>query len=360
MSMRYVLVASVLVTACEKSVATPTSRTAWFAAVDAYVASPGRAQLTALLDSDVWRSLPRDAFAKDPGEVVRFFPATKMLIDTVRARGTVDDVLRVALFNLDAYQAILLAADDFIAALPADDPTRSVRVRGTDKMRLGAAIELAGTLYVTLDPSLRRDEVLARLASPATYATFSREGLQLLVATLDERVLPMVEASRRAAYVAVRDTIAKEHARRPEPSSDVRTTYQGVDGTTLGPARIVSTTGKFSVELTPGALAKRVELAPGIVQHWIELQDGEARFEAACFDGVSDASVVAQLRGTGAIPTDMGEPGTWLALDRDGRASRIRVLPIAGRACFAALEGPAASFSFDRADAFLRSLRAEP
>ena len=359
MSMRYVLVASVLVAGCEKSVATPTTRAAWLVAVDAYIASPSRPQLMALLDSDVWRTLPRDAFAKQPDEVARFFPALKKLMAGA-ALGTVDDVLRAGMFGLDAYQAILLAADDFLAKLPADDPTRRVRAGGVDKMRLGAALDVAGMLYVTLDPSPRRDEGLARLADPATYATFSRDGLQLLLATLDERVIPMSETSRRTAYVAVRDTIAAEHARRPEPSSNIRTTYQGVGAAKPGRARIVSTTGKFSVELNPAALVKRVEIAPGVVQHWIELQEGDARFEAACMDGVTDVSIVSQLRGAGAIPTDMGEPGTWLALDRDGRATRIRVLPIAGRACLASLEGPAASYSFDRADAFLRSLRAEP
>ena len=388
MTMRSVLVVSVLLVGCERGAASQrgrhdvveapsvATRAAWFVEVEALAASSGgpsepawRARLARIVSTTAWKTLPADAFAKAADEIVRFFGAYKQLMVTVGTRGTADDVVDVGMLGIDAYGAILTSAGTFLDALPVDAPTRSVRAAGLEKMRLGAAVEVAGLLYVILDAlPPRRDAVLARLRSPATSAMLSREGLQLVLATLDERLLPRADAAMRAGYAAVREAVASAYAQRPAAPSTTRTTYQG-----MGPqvatlplsTRVVSTTGGFSVELGPAALAKRVEIGPAggpsQVQHWIELQDGDTKLEAACLDGTTDATLGQQLvRGAGAVPHDMGEPGMWLAIDRDGRASRIRVLALGGRGCFASIEGPAATYSMDRADAFLRSLRAEP
>jgi hypothetical protein len=383
---RCLVLASLVFVACDRGKAPPSgtdteapvresavsSRAEWLAEVDAFVARGGSrdaewtSRLARLVNTDVWKTLPRDAFAQHADEVSRFLASFKQLTLAVLSKGTVDDAVDVGMFGLDVYPSILRAAEDFLAGIPVDDPKRSVRTDGVEKMRHGAALEVAGLLYLVADASERRAaSALSRLSSAETYAGLSREGLQLLLATLDEQLLPQIGSARRAAYAQVRDTIAAEHARRPERTPLVRTTYEGVGSMWAAASRrIVSSTGGFSVDLGPGALVKRVEYgpvgSPAEVHHKIELQEGAMRYEATCFDGFSEPALLEQLASRGAESLERAHPGTWLSIDRDGMSARMRILEVGGRACLALAEGPAPAFPAARVDAFLESLRAAP
>ncbi|MBK9033322.1 MAG: hypothetical protein IPL61_18955 [Myxococcales bacterium] len=128
-------------------------------------------------------------------------------------------------------------------------------------------------------------------------------------------------------------------------------------------ATVTSTSGGFSVDLSPAAIAKRVELtgrdgAPS-VQHWIEWQDGDVEFKAACFDREREADLIAAFqRSVGVDVQASPVPGTWLTLRGDGREGRLRILAIGVRAYVASVEGPDGTVPAQRAHAFLLSLRA--
>jgi hypothetical protein len=317
-----------------------------------------------LVTTEAWRTLDRSVMSEG-SEALRFFPAFKQLTIVLARRNAFDEMLVLGLYGNDVYGVFVVAGDDMVAHLPADDPTLPNRRGGIEKIRLGAAIDVCGMLYVALDATAeRRRAALAALARPDTYGFHSRQGLQLITATLDDRLLPNIRAELRPEYQAIRDVVATLHDARPADGAGV--TYQGMgppglDVTKLG--RVVSTTGGFSVDAGPAALAKRVELQQGgsvMYQHWIEAMDGPIKLEAACLDTVDPANLVAVLQGSGAAVEPSSLPGTWLGATQNGTRTRIRVLAIHGRACVASVEAPTDQFPDARAEAFLTSLAPAP
>ncbi len=329
----------------------------------------GDPEFEKLVTTEAWLQFHRTDFAH-ADEMVRFFPMFKQLMMALASRGAVDELVVLGLYGLDVQRAMIAAGEDFIEHLPIADKTRAARRGGLDKVRLGAAIAVCSLLYLAMSASdERRSAVIAALRSSRSYAFHSREGLQLIMATLDERLLPRIGTDLKQAYQGIREVVGRAHAQNPASTSSIRTTYQG-----LGPPdllgtvtrRVVSTTGGFSVDLGPAALAKRVEIVgpdgARTVQHWIELYDGETKFEAACFDDTSESDLAARLQNTdGLSRRASSKSGTWFTVSTNGRSGRIRLATIAGRGCVASAEGPAATFPAERAEAFLASIRpAEP
>lgn len=353
------------------------TRAQWLAAVDGMLAPPvtlprlddaeGHARFMQLVRPEPWSARGAEVFAEHGDELVAFFPAFKRVLLAYGTQGSADEVLVLSMFGVDAFAAIIAAAEAHLARMPADEPTRATRLGGLDKMRLGAAIELCGVLYTATDGSpARRDAALAALAEPARYASHSREGLQLIQATLDEQLLPEIRAELRTAYQAIRATVVRAQADRPAPTTGRRTTYQGIGKFAQRPAtRLVSRTGGFSVEIGPAAIAKRVDISRAdgatLTSHAIELQDGAVRFDVVCFDGASEASLVALTRPS---PTQRANPsalpGSWSVDRTDANEHRSRIVSLGDRGCIAEVAGPAAGFPGDRADAFLGSLAPVP
>jgi hypothetical protein len=328
--------------------AEPWTRAQWLAAAEEVAADPlaSRAKLDKLLSTDAWRKIDRSAFAPN-GDVMQFFPAFKKLTMALASRGAVNDVIALGLYTLDVYRAMFVAGTDFLAQLPPD--TRATRAAGLDKIRFAMAIEICGMLHMgTVASEDTRRKMIAKLSEPARYSEHTTEGLQLILATIDEHLA-------HAPYQAIRDGIAREHAQRPRS----HTTYQGVATTTrTATPRLVSRTGGFSVELGQAALAKRVEVAQAdgttAVQHWITLLDGQTTFEAACFDDTTESDLAAHFAAAPDVrPT---EPGRF-AMQANGREARMRILTIGARGCVVSAEGPSVGFPSARADAFVRSIK---
>jgi hypothetical protein len=352
------------------SAAVPWTRREWLAAVDGFLANPatiprlGDPRFDKLVTTEAWLHVDRTAFTTDADETLRFFPTFKKLTLALAARNAVSELVALGLYGLDVYRAFVAAGSDFTDHLAADDPTRAARQAGIDKIRLGAAIEVCALLYLaTTADDTRREAAIAKLADARSYAFHSQDGLQLIVATLDEKLLPGIRANLRAPYQRIRAVVAHEHDGRPATTPAIRTTYQGLAGmdASAHPITIVSTTGGFSVELSPAALVKRVVITQPdgstIVQHWIELQDGEITFESLCLDGTSESALTATLTSQSGVTRLATQPGTWLALTANGRLTRVRITTIGSRGCLASVEAPAGQFPSTRADAFLASLR---
>lgn len=349
------------------------TRAQWLQAVEGYAAAPATIPRAAdpafqrLVSTTAWLTISADDFARDGAELLRFFPAVKRLYLALGARTAMDELVTLGEYTLDVYRVMLAAGAELVARLPAGDPTRAVRLHGLDTMRFGAAIETCAVLYMAMDASAAsRAAVLERLAEPAGYAMHGRDGLQLVLATLDERLLPAMRPELVASYRAVRAVVAAAYGARPAPATGPRTTYQGVGppGLDLRQAATTrSTTGGFAVDLGPGAIAKRVDGngrdgAPS-AQHWIEWQDGDVEYKAVCFDREPEAALIAAFQAApGAEVQPSPEPGTWLTVGDAGRAGWLRVVVIGGRACLASVEGPRGAVTADVAQRFLRSLRA--
>ena len=162
--------------------------------------------------------------------------------------------------------------------------------------------------------------------------------------------------------------VAAAYAGRTEPPSPTQLTYQGIAPAAPDPSHpttIVSIGGGYAVDVDRSALAWRVDVtgAAGqpLAQHWVEARDGEVRFEAACFDGMTEAALVTQSQGLpGATLVPSSVPGTWITFASADNAGAVRILSIAGRGCVAIVEGPPAQLDAARGDAFLTSLRANP
>ena len=260
-----------------------------------------------------------------------------------------NDVIALGLYTLDVYRALFVAGGDFIAQLPPED--RAKRVGGLDKMRFAMAIEVCAMLQMGTDASEdTRRKMIAKLSEPARYSEHTTEGLQLILATIDEHLTD-------ARYQAIRDVIAREYAPRPHS----HTTYQGIPRPTqTATRRLVSRTGGFSVEIGQGALAKRVEVAQAdrttAVQHWITLLDGQTTFDAACFDGTTESDLAARLADLADVHPTPEEPGRF-AMQANGRDGRFRILTIGARGCVVSVEGPSVGFPSARVDAFVRSIK---
>ena len=330
--------------------AEPWTRAQWLEAAEEVAADPlaSRAKLDKLLSTDAWRKLDRSTLATN-GDVMRFYPAFKKLTMALASRGAVNDVIALGLYTLDVYPGIFVAGADFIAQQPPD--ARAKRVAGLDKMRFAMAIEICAMLQMgTVASDDTRRNMIAKLSEPASYGEHTTEGLQLILATIDEQLA-------HAPYQAIRDVIAREHAQRPRS----HTTYQGVATTTRTATRtLVSRTGGFSVEIGQAALAKRVEVAQAdgtmAVQHWITLLDGQTTFEAACFDGTTESDLAAHFGATPNVRPTPEAPGRF-AMQANGREARIRILTIGTRGCIVSAEGPSVDFPSARADAFVRSIK---
>jgi hypothetical protein len=330
--------------------AEPWTRAQWLQAADEVAAEPlgSRAKLDKLLATDAWRKLDRSAFAPN-SDVLQFFPAFKKLTFALAATGAVDDVIALGLYSLDVYRAMFVAGADFLAQLPPAD--RATRAAGLDKMRFAMALEVCGLLQSGTHASkYARRELIATLSEPGRYSDHTTEGLQLILATIDEHYAD-------APYLPIRDDVAREHAQRPRSN----TTYQGLAHVTqIGMRRLVSRTGGFSVEIGQGALAKRVEVAQADgttkVQHWITLLEGQTTFDAACFDGKTESDLVAHMSAAPGMRAVPELPGRF-TMQANGRDARIRILTIGARGCIVSCEGPSGSFPATRADAFVQSIK---
>jgi len=351
----------------------PLTRAQWLQVVDGYAAAPATIPRVAdpafqrLVATTAWLTIGADDFARDGVELLRFFPAVKRLHLALGARAAMDELVTLGEYTLDVYRVMVAAGAELVARLPAGDPTRAARSHGLDTMRFGAAIETCAVLYLAMDASAAtRAAVLDRLAEPAGYALHSRGGLQLVLATLDERLLPTMRPELVAPYRAVRAVVAAAYGARAAPATGPRTTYQGVGPLGLDPrqaATVTSTSGGFAVDVSPAAIAKRVDAVGRVgapsAQHWIEWQDGEVEYKAVCFDREPEAALIAAFQaapGTEVLPSP--DPGTWLTMGDARRAGWLRVLSIGGRACLASVEGPRGAVTAAVAQVFLRSLRA--
>ncbi|MCP4445051.1 MAG: hypothetical protein GY811_06860 [Myxococcales bacterium] len=352
------------------------TRAEWLRAADGFLAKPetmprlnnpaSRPLFEKLITTDAWLNHDWRIFEGDgAADLMRFFPTIKKLTMTFMSLNAIDEIVALSLNNLDVYRAFIHSGTDFIARLPAGDATKSNRQAGLDKVRLGAAIGVCGLLYLVIDAS---DEFQAaafdRLAQPSSYSFHSREGLQLILATLDG-LIKSGSSGLRTRYKSARSVIAAEYGKRGESASSRRVTYQGLGRAALDLSKletVVSTTGKFSVELGPGGLASRVELdqpdGSTSVQHRIELQHGDSRFEAVCLDGQTEEALAAQFMQMGLVAEESEQAGRWLVLNNPDKHVRMRVLSIAGRGCVASVEGPAGQVPPARIESFLVSLRA--
>ncbi len=354
------------------------TRAEWLTAAGGFAANPAtmpsladprsRPLFEKLVSTEAWLALDQADFQRDAEELLGFFPAVKKLMVVLMAKGAADDLTALAIYELDVHRAITRAALRFVDDLPADDPTLPVRRAGLDQVRLAAAIEVCGLLYLATNADeAQRTRAIATLTTPQTYELHSADGLQLVLATLDERLLPRLAPRLGASYRRVREVVARAHAKAEVPSP-TRTIYQGMgppsrDLTKL--ATVVSTSGRFSVELSPAALAKRIEtkLNDGstMVQHWIEFQDGDARFEAACLDGAAESTVVESIENmAGVTRRPSPHPGHWFTVKNDAREGWMRLLAIPNRSCIVSVEAPGGRVPEARAEAFLLSFKAVP
>lgn len=349
------------------------TRAQWLQTVDGYAAAPATIPRAAdpafqrLIATTAWLTITADDFARDGAALLRFFPAVKRLYLALGARAAMDELVSLGEYTLDVYRVMLAAGAELVARLPPGDPTRAARLHGLETMRFGAAIETCALLYLAIDASAAvRGAALERLAEPAGYATHSRDGLQLVLATLDERLLPALRPDLVASYRAVREVVAAAYAARAVPATGPRTTYQGAGPPGLDwrqAGTVTSTTGGFAVDVSVGAIAKRVDAigrdgAPS-AQHWIEWRDGEVEYKAVCFDREPEAALIAAFQAApGAEVQASPAPGTWLAMGDAGRQGWLRIVSIGARACLASVEGPRGSVTAATAHGFLRSLRA--
>lgn len=352
------------------------TREEWLQVAEAIIAAPatmprltdatGRARFEKLVTTKAWLKFEPTSFQHNSEEFLRFFPASKKLMMILTHQASKDELVVLALYTFDVGMAFVAAAMDFIAGLPPTDESRQARLDGLATTQRGGAITLCGLLYSAMDASESyRATTLAKLTNPARYAYLSREALQLIVATLDERLLPSIRPALLKPYQEVRAVVALEYDKRAKEPSPRRTTYQGLGPANSKTTTLISTTGHFSVSLGPAGLAKRVELESPDgavrVQHWIELQDGETKFEAVCADGVPASDLVATFQSMdGAAPRTSKQPGAWLTVNNSGREAHLRILSIGGRGCMASVEGPSGQVPAARAESFLLSLQAAP
>ena len=328
------------------SISAEWTRAEWLRAVDGFTADPKTMPrlddplFQKLVSTNAWLKIDRTIFETNIEEVFRFFPAIKKMTLILVPKTAMDEMLVLGLYTHDVYRALIAASTDYVSHLPANDGSRPARLAGIDDMRLGAAIGICGILFVSLDASDEsRSAMVATLTDPASYSFHSREGLQMIAATLDERLLPSLKPALEKPYQTIREVLAQEYDKRSEPLSPIRTTYQGLGPPTQDPTKIttiVSTTGGFSVALGPAGIAKRVEIKQPdkvtSVQHWIELQDGETKFEAICLDGKLESELVSNFQGLDGVSARESEhSGRWFTLKTKDREGGIRILTIAGK-----------------------------
>lgn len=352
------------------------TRKEWLQAAEAIIAAPAtmprlgdpttRAQFEKLVTTEAWLKVDGTLVQQNSEEVLRFFPISKKLMMLLMSQAALDELIAMQLYVFDVEMAFIAAGMDFLARLPATDESRQARLGGLEISQRGGAITIGGILYTAMGASeATRALVVTKLTNPASYAYLSREALQLVVATLDEKMLPSIRPALKKSYQEIRDVVAREHGNRAQAPSPRRTTYQGMGAAISQTATIVSTTGHFSVSIGPAGLAKRVELESPDgsirVQHWIELQDGETKFEAVCADGVPASELVELFqRMEGVTVQASKQPGTWLTTNHRGREGHARIMTIGGRGCVASVEGPSGQVPAARAEAFLLSLQAAP
>lgn len=378
------VVVAVLALACGSGKRSPTdqppapvtaelTRAQWLTVAEGFVAKPetmprlsdpaSRPRFEQLVSSPAWLRAEPSIFQGDGAELERFMIATKRLQLLLASKAASDEMLMLLLYAYEAVGSISVAGDAFVAGLRPGD--REARQDGVDRMRYGAAISLCGALYLLMNASdAYRATAIAKLTSAATYAPLRRELLQLVLATLDERILPSVAPALQPSYRQIRAVVAAAYEARGAEGSPTRTTYQGIGPSTLDLApstTLVSVTGGFSVALGPAGIAKRVErdLPDGTtrVQHEIEWREGAATFEAICLDGHAAAELVAGFESVGFAVQASPHAGTWLTLRADGLEAWLRVMTIGGRGCAASVESPAGQVSAARAEAFLLSLQ---
>jgi hypothetical protein len=355
------------------------TRAEWLRAVSGYVADPAtmprlatsRAAFEQIVTTRAWLELDGPTFEREGLELLGFFPAIKRLTAALLSNGgTVDEVAAVGLYALDVYGAMVRAGVDFVDGLPAADPTRETRLSGLDELRLGAAIHLCGLFSVLLGASERyRTPAFDKFVQPASYAIYSREALQLILATLDEKIAPRVPAALRPTYERIRAVVASQHDAREATPSASRVTYEGLESAGLTPRPpfqpVVSTTGGFSVEIGPVALIKRVDTRRPdgrvVSQHWIEAKHGEVDFQAMCLDDRSEADLIESFaRVPGSVAERPQLPGTWFRIEAPQREGRIRITTVGQRGCLASVEGPRGQVPTALVEPFLLSLRPAP
>ena len=354
-------------------VTAPWTRAEWLTTVEGFIAHPEtmprlsdpatRAVFQRLASTPSWKTFEGAMVERDVVEFERFATVAKQVHRILAAKVAMDELVLFQLYVNEVTLASIKAGAAFLDGLPAAD--RPVRQRGLERMQYGAALGVCGLMYFALDASdPYRAMVITTLTQPASYAQHSREGLQLILATLDQRLLPSVRPALQQPYREVRAVVAAAYDQRAAPRSRTRTTYEGVGPPDLDLARamtVVSITGGFSVAASPGGVAKRVEIdqADGttLVQHWIESRDGEATFEAICMDGLPEAQIVAGFAKRGFVAQASPHPGAWLTANIDGVEARMRVVTIGDRGCAASVEGPVGQVTAARAEAYLLSLQ---
>ncbi|MFN0252198.1 MAG: hypothetical protein ACKV2T_35305 [Kofleriaceae bacterium] len=330
------------------------SRTEWVALADRLAAASGpipRAKLDELVAAQTWKNVDAKSFE----EVLSFMPTAKRLYMAIGERGSIDDLVALAVYTLDVDVATIRAGVAVVATFAADDTTRPVRERGLEKLRLGTAIDMCALLHVVSRATAPvRDTAFTRLAEPAIYRELSRVPLQLILATLDEKILPTVDPAIRTRYQTIREVVAAAHAARTEATETI---YQGAEPPSFEPRTvvIVSKTGGFTITMGPvtgGApLAKRDGDDHVIAMTTI---DGTL-FEARCSDDLDVKETAAQIA---AVEGTTRRADNVYVLKRPKHAGLVRVESVGGKGCLISVEGPQDKFPMALAEMFVSSLRA--
>lgn len=330
------------------------SRAEWLKVAQRISTTPGptdAADLQKLVTTEAWKQLDADTFS----EVLTFAPAVKQLYTALGQRGAIDDVVALSLYTVDVDVASVRAGAAFVAKIPEDDATRPVRERGLAKVKLGAAIEVCGLLHLATGAKpATRDAALTRLATPEIYADLSREPLQLILATLDEKLLPTIDTTVRPKYDAIRSSVLAAYRARTEPTTTV---YQGSERPEFTPRTVVvvSSTGGFSISLGPVTGVVPLARRDGD-EHIISLGTMEGtQFEAKCADDIDVADTANQIA---ALEGTTQRADKVYVLKRGDRDGLVRVDTIHGRGCVISAEGPRATFPATLAEVFVASLRA--
>ena len=349
------------------------ARAAWIAQVERYVAKPatiprladpaGRKQLEALLSEPAWLAIDGATFARDGDALLQFFPASKALSGTLRQLGAVDELALFVLYLHDVSGTFIAAAVEMMQGLPAGDETLPARSEGLEQVRIGAAMNLADVLAALPEtsPPVAR-QVVARLVDEHTYARHSATSLQLLVATLDEAVLPTVSGELQVQLAGVRDVIANRHDAVAATAPPVTRIYEGLRGWTTAETRPVpSRGGGFVIDVGAAPLVW-TSRTPGrdgqpTIAYQLEWRRDTTLLEVGCHADVAEDDIVRQFAGRGATARTGPAPGHWFTTSTATAAGGIRITTIAGRTCVAGIESTPGQLSDAQIDATLGSLR---
>ena len=354
------------------------SRAEWLAAVAGYAADPstlprrsdseGRARFDALLNLDVWASVGATDFVEAAPDIAAFQQGLRQLAMSAVSAQAHDEFMRIGLFMHESHPPLFAAMATHLATLSPEDQAK--RRGGIDKMQVGAAEVVCGVLHdlaAGVGDSDTRMMIAQDLAEASSYRHMGREALQLVLATIDERILPSNPAAT-PMLAPVRSVIATEFAARPPAPGPVRTIYEAFGAPTFetSPTLVaVSHTGEFSVAMGALALIARVATTQAdgrvTVMHRIAYEIGGTTFSAICMNGVTAQQwLTAFGQQPGACTVMSTLPGAWLTIATAELFGAFRFLDVGSRGCLASVEGPPGAVPPGTIDAFLGSLRAYP